>query len=125
MVTSSETGVVATKVYKPSSKNIQVHQSRVTRCPVGFPPGYFWYGTNRAGPGRPPKWVDQLVRDHTSLDASDDEPQQEANGEYRSDEELREIGPEPNEEHRSNDEIEPEPNEEHRSIDDRGDRTRT
>ncbi len=59
---------------------------------------YFWYGTNRAGPGRPPKWVDQLVRDHTSLDL-DDEPQQGVEEEDEANEEPTETGPEPNKEH--------------------------
>ena len=71
VVSSDETGVVATKVYEPSNKNIQVHQSRVTRCPVGFPPGYYWYGTSRAAPGRPPKWVDQFVSAQTTTVSPD------------------------------------------------------
>ena len=71
VVASDETGVVATKVYEPSNKNIQVHQSRVTRCPVGFPPGYYWYGASRAAPGRPPKWVDQFVSAQTTTVSPD------------------------------------------------------
>ena len=59
-MSSDETGVVATEVYEPISKNIHAHQSRVTHCPFGFPPRYYWYGASRAAPGRPPKWVDQF-----------------------------------------------------------------
>ena len=56
-----EPDVTATKVYKPGDDAIQVHQSRVCPCPQGFPPGYYWYGRSQKGPGRPPKWVDQLL----------------------------------------------------------------
>ena len=30
-------------------------------CPSEFPAGYFWYGSGRKGPGRPPRWVDRLL----------------------------------------------------------------
>ncbi len=30
-------------------------------APPELPSGFFWYGNRRAGPGRPPKWVDQLL----------------------------------------------------------------
>ncbi len=59
--------------------------------------------------------MDQLVRNHTSLGTSDDEPQQdedESTEEHRFHEEPIEIGPQPNKEHRSDDDGEPE---EHRS----------
>lgn len=49
------------KVYFPSDGSIQIHQSRVTTCPLKFPAGYFWYGNKRKGPGRPPKWVNDLL----------------------------------------------------------------
>ena len=35
--------------------------SRVTPCPSTFPAGYYWYGTRRHSPGRPPKWVQKLL----------------------------------------------------------------
>ena len=57
--------VTVVKVYAPQDGQIQVHQSRVSRCPPGFPAGFFWYGGRRSGPGRPPKWVDQLLQDAT------------------------------------------------------------
>ena len=59
----SKTGVTAVKVYFPDERPIQVHQTRVARCPHGFPAGYYWYGHRRSGPGRPPKWVERLLSD--------------------------------------------------------------
>ena len=61
IIACREPDVTATKVYKPGDDAIQVHQSRVCPCPQGFPPGYYWYGRSQKGPGRPPKWVDQLL----------------------------------------------------------------
>ena len=49
------------KVYFPEEKSIQVHQTRIQPCPMNFPAGYYWYGSRRVGPGRPPKWVDRLM----------------------------------------------------------------
>ena len=60
---SSDTGVTAVKVYFPDEAPIQVHQSRVSRCPRGFPAGFYWYGSRRAGPGRPLRWIEQLLSD--------------------------------------------------------------
>ena len=50
------------KVYAPQDGQIQVHQTRVAHCPPELPAGFFWYGTKRSSPGRPPRWVDQLLR---------------------------------------------------------------
>ena len=63
--------LTAVKVYRPQDGQIQVHQSRVSPCPVGFPPGYYWYGNRQPGPGRPPKWVTRLLEDSTRPDHSD------------------------------------------------------
>lgn len=49
------------KVYFSQDPSIQVHLSQVQCCPLDFPAGYYWYGSKRRGPGRPPKWVDQLL----------------------------------------------------------------
>lgn len=46
----------------PQEGAIQVHQSRVCPCPSEFPAGYFWYGSKRRGPGRPPKWTEALMQ---------------------------------------------------------------
>ena len=59
----NETNVTATKVYFPCEDPIQVHQLRVKPCPPGFPAGYYWYGSKRRGPGRPPRWVEQVLMD--------------------------------------------------------------
>ena len=64
-------GVVAVKVYFPQEGSIQVHAQRVTKCPVNFPSGYYWYGNRRKGPGRPPKWLDQLMTSQTVDDVTD------------------------------------------------------
>ena len=60
---SSSTGVTAVKVYFPEQNPIQVDQSRVSHCPEGFPPGWFWYGGRRSGPGHPPKWIEQVLQE--------------------------------------------------------------
>ena len=56
----THTGIVAEKVYSAQDGTIQVHLNRVTKCPGQFPAGYYWYGSKRKGPGRPPKWLDKL-----------------------------------------------------------------
>lgn len=53
--------VTATKVYFPTESQIQVHMSRTCACPTNFPAGYYLYGSKRKGPGRPPKWVEELM----------------------------------------------------------------
>ena len=58
-----EPDVTVVKVYFPKDGTIQVHQSRVKPCPAEFPAGYYWYGTRRSGPGRPPKWVEDMCSD--------------------------------------------------------------
>ena len=59
----NDTNVTAVKVYFPLETPIQVHQLRVKPCPDGFSAGYYWYGHQRKGPGRPPKWVEALLSD--------------------------------------------------------------
>ena len=49
-------------MYAPQDGQIQVHQNRVAPCPAEIPAGFFWYDSRRSGPGRPPKWVDHLLR---------------------------------------------------------------
>ena len=61
VISRSDPDFTCTKVYFPEHPKIKVHQSRVCPCPPGFPAGYFWYGGGRMAPGRPPKWVDQLL----------------------------------------------------------------
>lgn len=61
IVSRTDPDVTAVRVYSPQDKTIRVHLSRVTPCPSEFPPGYYWYGSKRHSPGRPPKWVQQLL----------------------------------------------------------------
>jgi len=46
---------------------MQIHQSRVQRCPEMFPQGFYWYGGKRNGPGRPPKHVKKKLEQITSV----------------------------------------------------------
>jgi len=62
--------VSVVKVYFSQDPSIQVHLSRVQCCPLDFPAGYYWYGSKRRGPGRPPKWVDQLLSGADSQDSA-------------------------------------------------------
>ena len=61
IVEKRDPDATVTKVYHPQHGQIQVHQSRLCRCPDNFPAGYYWYGGRRSGPGRPPKWVGQFL----------------------------------------------------------------
>ena len=49
--------VTITKIYFPDDQQIQVHQSRIQRCPQSFPVGFYWYGNRKSKSGRPPKHV--------------------------------------------------------------------
>ncbi len=49
-----------------------MHQERICFCPPGLPAGYFWYGKRRHSPGRPPRWVQQLLE--KGADASFGDP---------------------------------------------------
>ena len=44
IVSFTETGVNAVKVYKPEDGAISVHASRVSKCPPAFSAGSYWYG---------------------------------------------------------------------------------
>ena len=55
------------KVYFPQDGQIQIHQLRVTPCPAEFPAGYYWYGKKKQSPGRPAKWVEQLLSSPSRL----------------------------------------------------------
>ena len=72
--------------------------NRVVKCPSEFPPGYFWYGSKRHGPGRPPKWIDRLVKKSTTpgevSDDSDEERLSDANSDTKFEAENSELEPE-------------------------------
>ena len=59
--------VTVTKVYFPRDGLMNVHQLRVTRCPVQFPAGYYWYGRKQHSPGRIPGWLENLSNSATSM----------------------------------------------------------
>ena len=61
----NESDVTVEKIYRSQDGSIQVCTSRVTSCPDEFPAGYFWYGSRRHSPGRPPRWVDRLEEERT------------------------------------------------------------
>ena len=61
IISISDPDVLLAKVYFPQDRNIQVHQSRVKMCPPKFPSGFYWYGGRRRGPGRPPRWVSEVL----------------------------------------------------------------
>ena len=97
IVSCNETNVTAVKVYFPGEQQIKVHQNRIKPCPDGFPAGYYWYGSRRVGPGRPPKWVekvlssksnspelpaeDEMLIDESPLEDSPKEPHTQPGGE--------------------------------------------
>ena len=62
VLSQDDPDITVVKVYRPQDGQIQIHQSRVKPCP-NFPAGFFWYGARRHGPGRPPKWIDKVLRD--------------------------------------------------------------
>ena len=65
----NNTNVTAVKVYFPREDPIQVHQLRVKPCPRGFTAGFYWYGSKRKGPGRPPRWVKDVLAGKDSPDS--------------------------------------------------------
>ena len=68
--------ITVVKVYAPQDGQIQVHQSR---CPPELPAGFYWYGSRRSSPGRPPKWVDKLLQGTTSTAVHSPEPVHQSN----------------------------------------------
>ncbi len=71
IVARQDPDVTVIRVYSPQDREMRVRLSRVTPCPSEFPPGYYWYGAKRHSPGRPPRWVQQL------LDGEPEEPDAE------------------------------------------------
>ena len=61
---------MAIRIYFSEDGPIKVHLNRVSPCLAGFPAGYYWYGGNKQGPGRPSKWLGCLLQeDRQKLDA--------------------------------------------------------
>ena len=65
--------VVVSKVYFPDDGQIQVHQLRVTPCPVSFPSGYYWYGRKKHSLGCMPKWLLTLNKKDDDTNQADHE----------------------------------------------------
>ena len=86
MISHSDTGVVASKVYFPEEECIHVHQTRTSLCPVNFPNGFFWYGRQQSSNSKPyPQWVDavywpaqQEVEEHGIGDLTTDDSSADA-----------------------------------------------
>ena len=55
--------ITAVKIFFPTDPSIQVHQSRVIKCPPTFPTDFYWYGGRRSKPGRPPKQVQRQLEE--------------------------------------------------------------
>jgi len=62
-------GIIAKWIYGNSTKD--VHLQCVTRCPPGFPAGYYWYGGCCSGPGHPPKRVTRFVEEAALINRGD------------------------------------------------------
>ena len=67
IVSRDDPDVTVTKMYFPEDSQIQVHQSRVQMCPDSFPPGFYWYGNRKHGPGHPSK---KIQRNLTQINAA-------------------------------------------------------
>ena len=94
VIEKKDPDITPCKVYFPEEKSIQVHQTRIHLSPVGFLAGYYWYGSGRAGPGRPPKWVDHLMTTDeltVSQDISGEDDEQEDEQESESPVETNHI----------------------------------
>ena len=57
IISLDDPDVTISKIYFPDDPLIQIHQSRVQKCPLSLPSGFYWYGAKRSKPGRPPKQV--------------------------------------------------------------------
>lgn len=60
VVSWDDPDLTVVKVYFPQDGSIQVHQQRVQPCPPELASGFYWYGSRRSGPGRPPRWTRNL-----------------------------------------------------------------
>ena len=57
VISRSYPDISAKKLFFPEDPAIQVHQSRVRKCPSAFPKDFYWYGGKRSKAGRPPKRI--------------------------------------------------------------------
>ena len=57
IISCNDPDVTAVKIFFPTDPPIQVHQSRVNKCPPSFPSDFYWYGGKKSKPGRPTKRI--------------------------------------------------------------------
>jgi len=63
-ITSCDDPDIATvKVFFPTDPFVQVHQSRVIKCPPTFLTDVYWYGGKRSKLGRPPKRMQKQLEE--------------------------------------------------------------
>ena len=61
IISCNNPDITAFKIFIPSDPPVQVHQSRVNRCPLSFPNDFYWYGGKRSKPGRPTKRIQKQL----------------------------------------------------------------
>ena len=61
VVACNDPDLTVVKVYFPEDGSIQIHQSRVSVCPSGFPAGFYWYGKKKRSTDCCPRWVKNLL----------------------------------------------------------------
>ena len=61
IISRNDPDVTAVKIFFPTNAPIQVHQSRVNKCPPSFPNDFYWYGGGRSKPGRPTKKIQEQL----------------------------------------------------------------
>ena len=64
VISRDDPDITAVKIFFPNEPSIQVHQSRVNKCPPSLPNDFYWYGGKRSKPGRPPVLGDLPQKDH-------------------------------------------------------------
>ena len=82
VIAKDDPDITVAKVNFHQHGKIQIHQSRVQRCPLSFPEGCHWYGCKRPDPGRPPKWVEKLLSD--GLNSSSEETKDQSHFKYKT-----------------------------------------
>jgi len=54
VISRDDPDITAVKIFFPNEPSIQVHQSRVNKCPPSLPNNFYWYGGKCSKSGRPP-----------------------------------------------------------------------
>ena len=73
VISREDPDITAVKIHFTSDPPIQVHQSRVNKCPPSMPNDFYWYGGKRSKPGRPPVLRDApRDSDGNKLDGNED-----------------------------------------------------